>query len=139
MTVVGPVEANEEHESYRIEVGIDGRNLEAIKGYDLSIVGSQEYPNNRRAYIDFVHALKGAGFDNERRATEQEADERGACPTGKRYIFEVLDDGRSIRRLWTSSCPKARGTLNGKGTTLKQLFDKQIPDLRTQLKPLSLR
>lgn len=140
MTVEGPVVANEQREAYRIEVGIDSRSIEVIQGYDMSIVGSSKYGNNRQAYIDFAHALSRSGFDNERgRVSEAAADERGACATGRRYIYEVLDNGRSQRRLWTSSCSSAKGTLNARADALKKLFDVQIPDRRTVLEPIRLR
>lgn len=140
MTVMGPVEANETHESYRIEVGVDFRTIEAISGYNMEIVANDRLTNNRPAYTDFVHALSRAGFDNERRkVSETAADLRGACATGKRYVFELLDDGRTIRTLWTSSCSKTKGTLDARYTALKNLFDEQIPERRETLEPIDLR
>lgn len=139
MTVDGKVVANEDHNSYRIEIGIDKRNIEVFKGYDLTIAGSKTYTNNRRAYTDLVHALRDVGFDRERRVSDEEADERGACATGNRFYFEVLDNGRSVRRLWTSTCGEYKGTLNASGNAIKLLFDKQIPDLQEQLKPLTAK
>lgn len=138
MTVEGPVVANEQRESYRIEVGLDKRLIEAIKGYDTAIVGSSTLGNNRQAYVDFVHALSRAGFDKERRISEAASDIRGACATGERYIFEVLDNGRSVRRLWTTTCSNARGTLDAKPAPIKRLFDVQIPDRKTVLEPIKI-
>lgn len=139
MTVEGPIVANEIRESYRITVGVNTRNIEAYKGYDFELVGSRQFSNNRAAYTDFVYALSRAGFNDKRRVSQSAADERGVCPKGKTYSFELLDDGRLLSRSWTTTCSDSRGTLDANGKILKDLFDRQIANRSQVLEGFSLR
>lgn len=138
MTVRGPIVANEDAESYSIEVGIDSRTITAFTGYERNAVSSQTLTNNRQAYTQFVYALQRADFAVERNASEEASNEQGVCAKGKLFVFEILENDRTISRLWTSSCSGERGTLNAQPNTLKSLFDVQIPDRRNILESLSL-
>lgn len=139
MTVRGPIVGDEEHESYEIIVGTDERTITAFRGYVETSVGSRSFDNNRQAYTELVYALARAGFSEKRNTSDAQADERGVCPDGRLFVFEQLDNGRSVERLWTSSCSSQQGNLNARASTLKDLFDDQIPDRRSVLSGISLR
>lgn len=142
MTVQGPIVANENRESYVVEVSMDTRTIQALKGYDQTVIDTHGYSNNRVAYTDFVYALSRVGFGKARTVSQSAADERGVCATGTHYVFEILDNGRSLSRLWTTSCSKEKGTLDVSSSNLKSiksLFDVQIPDRQTVLKDIKLR
>lgn len=139
MTVEGPIVADEIRESYQIEVGVDNRKIEVFNGYERAVVSSQTFSNNRPAYTEFVFALERAGFDETREVSDNAADERGACAKGKSYIFELLDDGRSLFRTWTTSCSKIEGTLDGDASKIKDLFNLQIVGRNDILQDTRLR
>jgi hypothetical protein len=139
MTVDGPIVSNEERQAYRITVGYDRRTVEGMKAYTHDVVATQTFDNNRTAYSEFVYALERAGYDKRRNVKDEAADPRGVCPGGSRYTFEMLDGGRVIESVWTTSCNNARGTMATKGSALKLLFDKQIPELSKAIKPVTLR
>lgn len=136
MTVYGPVVANEERESYEITVSPSTRRFAAYKGYSQSQVASSDYDNTYEAYQQFVHALERAGFDKERIVDDGEDDDRGACATGKRYVYELFENGDVVKRVWTTNCSKERGTFGGKNTTIYRLFHAQVPDYKTAIKAL---
>lgn len=139
MTVEGPIVGEERRESYRIEVGTNERTIEALQGYQAAVLSAQTFTNNRPAYTEFAYALSRAGFDDRRNVSDEAADERGVCAEGKVYIFELLDDGRTLSRAWTSSCSNAKGTLGTSYNDLKQLFDAQIDDRTRLLGDIRLR
>ncbi|MBC7746474.1 hypothetical protein H7Y40_00640 [Pedobacter sp.] len=141
MTVNGPIVANENRQSYQIDVGLDSRTLQGFQGYDLTVAASSSLNNNRQAYTQFVYALSRADYGKERRLSDADADDRGVCATGKVYTFEILDNGRSVSQLWAASCSNTKGTLAATSTqvkSIKSLFDLQIPNLRTALGPIDL-
>ncbi len=138
MTVEGPIVANEDRESYRIEISNSNRSISALGGYDGQVKNSKEYTNSVRAFSELVFALEKAGFDERRQVTGSQAEERGSCATGRQYIFEILQDGRQVSRAWTTSCGSASGTLATEVGTVKSLFDKQIPDRREVLGSFNL-
>ena len=136
MTVYGPVVANEDRESYEVTVTTSSRRFVAYKGYSQSQVESHDYDNTYEGYQQFVYALNRAGFDKERTVNESQADDRGACSTGKRYVYELFENGDVIKRTWTTTCGSAKGTFAGTNAVVKELFNKQIPEFRTAIKSL---
>jgi hypothetical protein len=139
MTVDGPIVSNEERQAYRITVGYERRIVEGMKAYTHDVVATQTFDNNRTAYSEFAYALNRAGYDKRRNVKDEAADPRGVCPTGSRYTFELLDGGRVVDSAWTTSCNNTRGTMGTSGSSLKQLFDRQIPELTKVIKPVTLR
>lgn len=136
MTVYGPVVANEDRESYEVTVTTSSRRFVAYKGYNQSQVESHDYDNTYEGYQQFVYALNRAGFDKERTVSESQADDRGACSTGKRYVYELFENGDVIKRIWTTTCGNAKGTFANTNAVVKELFNKQIPEFRTAIKSL---
>lgn len=136
MTVYGPVVANEDRQSYEITVSTSSRRFAAYTGYTQTQVESRNYDNTYEGYQQFVFALSRAGFDKERKLSEEQADDRGACSSGRRYVYELFENGDMIKRVWTTTCGSARGTFAGTNNVVRELFNKQISDFKTAIKPL---
>jgi hypothetical protein len=126
MTIDGPINASQEHEQVRISVTKDQTNFERLNGYEGKVVDSKNYASNQEAYANFLFALSKAGFTKGDTSKELQ-EERGYCPLGRRYIFELIQDGRSIERYWATSCGKPK-TYQGDVSLTLQLFQDQIPD-----------
>jgi hypothetical protein len=123
-SIEGPVTANEAHNTVRIAVTRDNRILEGLNTYDAAAALSQTFPNNAGAFEDFMYALDNAGFvKSDPKATT--ADERGVCPSGQRYIYELIEGGQTVSRLWSSTC--GGGNLAGQSEAIRTLFQNQIP------------
>jgi hypothetical protein len=124
-TVSGPVTANENHNSIRIAVTKDHRIIEVLSSYNGDTTVSQTFANNGAAFEDLMYALNTAGFmKRDPKATT--ADERGVCPTGQRYVFEVIESGSTVSRLWSSTC--GIGNFAGQSGVVRTLFQSQIPE-----------
>lgn len=136
MTVYGPIVANEDRESYEITISSSTRRFAAYTGYAQTQVASSEYGNTESGYQELVYALSRAGFDKERVLNEAENDDRGTCATGRRYVYELFDNGDQIKRAWTTSCNSARGSFAGNNEMVRALFAKQIPDVTDAMKAL---
>jgi hypothetical protein len=120
-----PVSANQTHRQVVTTVGRDQTTLEVKTGYEGDILRSQQFDNNPTSYANFLRALHLAGFaqgSNE----ETLRDERGYCPTGRRYIYEIRQGSQIIQRYWSTSCGK--GSFEGKAVTVRSLFKRQVPD-----------
>jgi hypothetical protein len=136
LTIDGQINADQDHEQVRITVNKNDTTFEEIQGYQDTVVNSQSYANNEDAYSNFLYALGHAGFtrgDNSKAL----ANEKGYCPLGERYIFELVDNGKDIQRYWGTSCGKPRTYLGSLNLTLT-LFQLQIPDYQTLTENLSL-
>ena len=124
-TVVGRLVGNEQHRAIRIVVSPNERRLEVLSSYDNTIMSSQTFPNDRDAYENFLSALGGQGFLNKK--DSEITDQRSVCPTGSRYVYDLSENGKHISNLWGVSCDKS-GTFGGRGSTIRELFQRQIPD-----------
>jgi hypothetical protein len=72
-------------------------------------------------------SLSHAGF-TKGNADKALSDERGYCPLGSRYIFELIDEnGKTIERYWATSCGKPK-TYQGNVSLTRSLFQAQVPD-----------
>lgn len=138
MTVRGPIIADEEFNSYQIEVGAAGRRLTTYKGYGEQIIDTEQLANSMRGYEEFVYALDRVGFTSERKLEETLDDVRGICASGRLYTFEILQAQSVIKQLWVASCRDARGSFGGNAPEARDLFLKQIPDSTTRLRGLNL-
>ena len=127
MTAEGPIVAEEKFKSYEINVAQDYREIKIYKGYNKSIVSSQRYPNNPEAYENFLKALKKANFTLKNKGSSE--DEKGACATGARFIYQVDDDQKEAFRSWGTKCGSL-GSSKGQGSAIRNLFESQIPDFR---------
>lgn len=126
MTIDGIVNSDELHRSIRITIGNDSRELQIIQGYSGHVLSTQTFYNTQDAYGVFLRAINNSGFLAKLKNTKAPDDERGQCPLGNRYIFELDQEGTTLSRLWASDCGTADGTLGGSSTVLQDLFERQI-------------
>ncbi|HJQ07888.1 MAG TPA: hypothetical protein VJ836_00220 [Candidatus Saccharimonadales bacterium] len=125
LTLDGPIIADQVHQAVRISVGRNQNKIELIQGYQNQVVQEKTYPNNEDAYHVFLRALQLLGY-TKGSDDPARADERGQCPTGQRYVFEVINDSSSVQRFWSTSC--GGGTFGGNTNAVRDLYRKQIPD-----------
>jgi len=128
VTVDGPVNANSLHQRVRITVSSDQVLFEQIEGYQGTLKQSKSYPSNPDAYAAFLKSLNGLGFNLGDTDPKKSKDERGYCPLGRRYVYEALNGGDNIFRWWSDSCNVKDGNFLGQGSTIRQLFNNQVPD-----------
>src|SRR5579871_5322699 len=88
LTVDGQINADQNHLSFQISVGQYDSEFRAYKGYQGTITNQATYPSNPVAYANFLRALDVAGYTKGNQTSEN-SDERGFCPFGQRYIFEI--------------------------------------------------
>lgn len=138
MTVRGNIVANENFKSYQITVSPSSRGLTTFTGYQGTQTSQEALGNNIPAYEQFVYALNNANMVNGTELTGDKNDTRGICATGLLYQFEVLNLGKSVKTLWTSTCSGSKGSLDTKVTQLTNLFLVQIPNAQTITSKLNL-
>ncbi len=122
-TIEGPVTANASHNSVQIAVSRDNSIIEVLRTYANEAAFNQTFANNQAAFEDFMTALNNAGFI--KRKAKKPDSEIGACPTGQRFIYELIEGGNTVSRLWSSTC--GDGNFNGNAATVRTLFQAQIP------------
>lgn len=125
-TVRGPIVANEDFRSYQITVTPNSRTLTVYEGYLKNVSQKITKSNNVAAYKQFVYALNDVGFMSGSQSSD-ENDVNGVCATSYAYEFEIIQDGETLKKLWTSKCSSARGTANGSLSSVEDLFIVQIP------------
>lgn len=126
VTVKGPIVANEKFQSYQIEVGQNYRDFKIFTGYNNQVVVEERLSNDKVAYDNFLKSLKQYSYTSK--TDEYSADETGQCATGKRYIYELFDNSKTLQRTWDVSCNNSVGTFTGSGISVRSLFKKQIPN-----------
>ncbi len=125
-TVEGPVTAPENHYKIHISVNRSERKMEVIRGYNGEILRTKTYPNTDASFESFLYALGSAGYTVTRDV--QLEDERGVCPTGRRFIYEIMVGSEQKHRSWSASCSSKVGTFSGDRRMVNRLFEDQIPD-----------
>lgn len=138
MTVRGPIVADENFRSYQVVVDSSTRTLTTYSGYLDQVIDSKQYPNNVKAYEEFVYALDKANMMQGTEIQDDKNDTRGVCATGKVYEFEVLESGGAVKRLWTSTCKGSAGSFKASVSQVEDLFQKQIPDSQKMLEKVDL-
>lgn len=128
MTVRGKIVGNETFRSYRVVVRPNQRNFTRYKGYLEQPLVTKKYDNNVRAYQEFVYALSRSGLAKGTALSGEADDTRGICAAGVLYEFEIIEGSKVVKRLWTTTCPDAKGSLVGNVALLQELFVDQIPD-----------
>lgn len=129
MTIRGPIVAQENFKSYQISASANSRKMDVYKGYLEERTGGKELGNNTRAYEQFVFALDKADMMKGKIPADNQAvnDLRGVCSGGYVYEYAVLNNGREVKKLWTSTCDGSKGTLEASKEQLTGLFLAQIP------------
>ena len=127
MTIRGEINGEDIHREVRITVGQFQRRLDIIAGYSGNVIQTQTFSNSEPAYDEFLWAIDRAGFLLERKGlSPAQANEKGQCPLGNTFEFELNDSGDVLLYLWASSCSKNIGTLKGNSSLLQTLFKNQI-------------
>ncbi|CAN5612530.1 hypothetical protein BH23PAT1_BH23PAT1_3940 [soil metagenome] len=127
-TQYGRVVAQEDRRAVRISVSRTERVIEVLHGYEERVERREVFENIESAYSEFIMALHRAGYATEREASE---DERGFCPTGKRYTYQLVNDTSRVFDNWSTSCSRAQGSFAGEAGLVRRLFENQIPEYST--------
>lgn len=136
LTTQGKMVGDSERQSVRISVSRTERKIEILRGYDEAVERSNTYPNTQSGYETFLRALDNAGFTKSR--TSKFEDNRGVCPLGNKYIFDLTYNDEHVSSLWATSCSRNDGTFAGASTLIRQLFERQIPDFGAQTRDVKL-
>jgi hypothetical protein len=134
-TIDGPTNSDEQHRSVRITVSADSKEMDVIQGYQGTIINSKTYGNNQTAYDVFMRALSLASFTKVRKTSL--TDDRGVCPLGDRYIYQLFNNGTQELRTWTATC-NGLGTSGSATDVINHLFEAQIPDYNNLLRNVDL-
>lgn len=126
LTTDGPINAEENHQQIQITVGRDDVAIAFKKGYNGTVTTLQTYSNSEASYNSFLHALDRAGFTNGNPSASLK-DEGGYCALGNRYIFEFIQNGKTLERYWATSCGSPKSYLGILDLSLT-LFRNQVPD-----------
>lgn len=124
LTIDGKINGDDIHRSIRISINKNDRELEVIQGYQNNVIQRNTFVNNINAYDTFVRALQRTNFGKVRNT--KQTDERGVCPNGQRYTYEVIDNNENVSRTWSATC--TRGTSLATSTQVLPLFQSQITD-----------
>ncbi len=135
-TMQGRLVGETERRAIRIVVNQRERRLEILNGYQETVERSQTFVNSPTAYETFLRALNLAGFNRERETTVK--DERGMCPLGNVYIYDLTDGSDHPIHLWSASCNNRLGTLAGDVYLIRQIFQNQIPEYTRQIRDVRL-
>lgn len=125
MTVDSFVSNPQTHRQVQVAVDKNSIILSTFKGYEGQVIKTKTYSNDSTSYGVFLRALDKAGYNKGNNASSLK-DDRGVCPLGERYIFEVVENGSDIQRYWSSSCGK--GNFLGSTNLVLNLFQNQAPD-----------
>lgn len=126
LTIDGPTNADQTHQQIQITVGNTNTQFEILNGYQGQVATSKTFESNQAAFATFLHALNLAGF-TKGNADPNLSDDRGFCPDGDRYEFELLQGSDTIERYWATSCG-GQGTYAGNVNLTLDLFQKQVPN-----------
>jgi hypothetical protein len=135
-TIDGPINAVENHRQAQIIVDRNNATFNLIKGYDGSVISTQSFANTTASYSAFLHGLEMLNFTKGDTSDKSLASENGHCPTGNRYGFDLMQDGRSIEHFWATSCG-GNHTYLGNVETTRFLFEQQIPHYRNLVSSVS--
>ena len=126
-TLEGSIVARENRRAIQITVGRDYRTVELFDGYQGNVMKSETLSNDQDAYRAFLSALHNSGYTKTRVATRG-VEPLGACPNGSRYHYDILGGSETIQTLWSTSCNGIKGTFAGNASTVRTLFQAQVPD-----------
>jgi len=126
-TLGGRINARENHRVLQITIGQTERIATIYEGYQGKVVKQDTYLNDVDAYRSFLAALQNSGYTTPRIAS-RDVNPLGACPTGKRYNYDILDGSDVKQSLWSTSCGNTKGTFAGNASNVQNLFEAQVPD-----------
>ena len=126
MTIQGRLVGEDKYQAVRITVTQSLRTVDILSGYEENTAKTESFPNTPAAYATFIRALNLSNFTKVRKGMP--TDERGYCPIGNRFIYQLSESGHDVQRLWNDSCSNAEGTFAGSGSLIRELFQGQITD-----------
>lgn len=129
LTTYGPIVADEQRVTSVISVSPTARVLQVMQGYEQKVVFQQNLGNNTTAYQTFLQALSVAGYSNESRT--KISDPTGVCPFGERFVYGLKNGSDQVINTWNTSCAPRQGSFGGDSTTVRKLFQRQIPNFQT--------
>ena len=139
MTVRGGITADESFRSYQMTISPNKRSMTTYKGYLDQPQDNLNLDNNTKAYEECVFALNRADMMKGDPLTGNADDTRGICANGKVMEFEILQNERTVKRLWTTTCRNIRGSFKAKADYISELFLQQIPESRKLIKKINIR
>ncbi len=128
-TQQGRLVGDNERKAIRITITRSNRRVEVLDQYAERAEKTQDFTNTAEAFSAFVRALDAVSFGRERAV--RQADERGVCPLGNRFIYRLTDKSHEVMRTWSDTCTAADGPFGGGNTAaplIAQLFKAQITD-----------
>lgn len=135
-TTQGKIVGNDDFQSIRISISPTERRIQILKGYNDVVESEQVFGNTPAGYEVFAHALSKAGYSLQRRSKNEEF--LGSCPLGRRFLYQLNENGNQVLNLWSSTCGHKEGTFGGDVATVQQLFKNQIPQYSTITRDISL-
>ncbi len=129
-TMEGQINARENHRVVQITVGQNYRTYTLFDGYQGSIIKTENLGNDQDAYRAFLAALQNSGFTKTGVASRN-TNPLGACPTGQRSHYDIIQGSDTLQSLWSTSCGSVHGTFAGSAGTVQKLFQAQIPNYTT--------
>lgn len=126
LTIDGQENSASEHRQIVVAVNSNRVLYEVKAGYNGNVITSKSFDNTTASYSAFLLALEHANF-TKGDLKHKDADPRGYCPLGQRYIFELTEAGKSVERFWATSCGKPKTFLGDLGTNTA-LFQRQVPN-----------
>jgi hypothetical protein len=136
LQVRGNIVADENFRTYQIQIGPSQRRLTLYKGYEMNAFDNTLLYNNTPAYQQFVAALNRARMMNGNELTGEANNTNGICASGSLYEFQILQNNKVQKSLWSTSCGSAQGSLRANTNTLVSLFVSQIPGGQTKINSL---
>ena len=119
----GAINSEENHRVVRITVTDSLRQVQILKGYDGQVLKDKTYSNTTSAFRAFLAGIEQVGFSRERRS---KASFESVCPETLRYRYELTSNDEEVINTWSASCDK--GTFGGRTSSVRNLFEAQIPD-----------
>ena len=126
LTIDGPINSDELHQSVQINVDQYSVTYDQYQGYQGHVIKQLTFPNNEPAYNAFLHALYHSGF-TEGNTSSSLQDEEGYCALGDRFIYEFIDGSTEVERFWSTSCNNTKTFKGDSGLTI-DLFRSQVPN-----------
>jgi hypothetical protein len=131
LLIDGPINADQDHRRIQIDVSDTMNELSLLTGYQGNVQKTQSFASNSSAYANFLRAIDLQGY-TQGKDSKDLTDERGFCPGGNRYIFEIVDGANIKQRYWSTSCGGTK-SFDGQVPVILNLFKAQIPGYTQQV------
>lgn len=129
----GQIIAREDHRVLQITIGQNERTATIFEGYQGKVLKSQTYLNDVDAYRAFLASLHNNGYTNHKEPANKFILPLGACSSGLRYNYDIINSTDTIQSLWGTSCG-GEGTFAGRSSNVRTLFRNQIPNYNDFIK-----